>query len=147
MKIDNTGLAEGSLSLPRVVDEYQWRSESLTTDSFDPVSLLERVNGDAELLRDLVDLFSQEYPRLLQSLRTAVEQRSAADIQKLSHKLKGSLLQFSGRESVAAAGKLEEMGKAKTLECVVQVFTKLEKAVDILIADLRSMVDPERPVI
>src|SRR5579872_665744 len=147
MKIDNTGLAEGSLSLPRVVDEYQWRSESLTTDSFDPVSLLERVNGDAELLRDLVDLFSQEYHRLLQSLRTAVEQRSAADIQKLSHKLKGSLLQFSGRESVAAAGKLEEMGKAKTLECVVQVFTKLEKAVDILIADLRSMVDPERPVI
>src|SRR5438874_9828432 len=85
--------------------------QGLASEGFDPVSLWERVNGDMELLRDLVGLFALEYPELLLNIRSAIDQGSYSDVQRYSHKLKGSALQFSGKQVVSAAGKLEEMGK------------------------------------
>ena len=77
---------------------YDAGPDGLKTETFDSAALWERVNRDMELLRDLVDLFAQQYPALLEGIETAIEQRSFADLQKVSHKLKGSLLQFSAQD-------------------------------------------------
>src|SRR5262245_66682418 len=89
---------------------------NLKSSSFDPAALWERLNGDVELLRDLVGIFSQESPRLLEHLRAAIEKRSFAEVKSFSHKLKGSVLQFSGVKAAALAASLEQMGARKYLE-------------------------------
>jgi HPt (histidine-containing phosphotransfer) domain-containing protein len=118
--------------------------QDLASDSFDPLSLWERVNGDMVLLRDLVELFDQEYPRLLASIEAAIGQGSFTDVQKLSHKLKGSALQFSGALAVAAAGKLEEMGRRGSLEGAEQLIVTLKVEVVHLMEMLKRMVDEDR---
>lgn len=120
--------------------------QDLASDGFDPASLWERVNHDMELLRDLVQLFAQEYPGLLSGIRAAIEQGQFVDVQKLSHKMKGSALQFSGRLVVAAAGALEEMGRTESLDGADKVMTALDFEVLRLMEALKMMVGSERPV-
>ena len=45
----------------------------MKTESFDPGALWERVNRDLELLRELVELFSDQYPALLKNVEAARE--------------------------------------------------------------------------
>jgi two-component system sensor histidine kinase/response regulator len=120
--------------------------QDLASDGFDPVSLWERVNRDMDLLRDLVELFAQEYPGLLSSIRAALEQGQFVDVQKLSHKMKGSALQFSGRLVVVAAGTLEEMGRTESLDGADKVMATLNFEVLRLMEALKMMVGSERPV-
>ncbi|HEV3041203.1 MAG TPA: Hpt domain-containing protein [Candidatus Angelobacter sp.] len=120
--------------------------ESLASDSFDPVSLWERVNGDMELLRDLVGLFALEYPELLLNIKSAIEHGASADLQRFSHKLKGSALQFSGKSAVAASFQLEEMGRTGSLEGAGQVLMTLQLEVLRLMEALNRMIALERPV-
>jgi len=126
---------------------YEASSYSLKTESFDYAALWERVNRDMELLRDLVDLFAQQYPALLEGIETAIEQRSFADLQKVSHKLKGSLLQFSAQQAAPIAGKLEEMGRNKKLEGAGQALARLKAEIARLLPALESMIHGDKPVV
>jgi HPt (histidine-containing phosphotransfer) domain-containing protein len=116
----------------------------LKNNSFDPASLWQRLDGDAELLRDLVKIFLDESPGLIQKIGAAIEQGNSTDVRKLSHKLKGSALQFSGIGLVAVAARLEEMGDKRSLQGADQVFSKLKEEVDGLAHSLRSLAERKR---
>ena len=120
--------------------------QGLESESFDPLSLWERVNGDMDLLRDLVQLFAVEYPDLLLNIKSAIERGSSTDVQRLSHKLKGSALQFSGKLAAAAAGKLEEMGRTESLDGADATMVTLQIEVVRLMESLKVMVRSQRPV-
>ena len=81
--------------------------ESLKSSGFDPVALFKRLDGDLELLRDLVHIFSEESPLLLKKIGSAIEHGAIEDVRRLSHKLKGSALQFSGGRVASLAASLE----------------------------------------
>jgi HPt (histidine-containing phosphotransfer) domain-containing protein len=120
--------------------------QDLASDGFDPLSLWERVNRDMDLLRDLVELFAEEYPELLLSIKGAIDRGSSVEVQRFSHKLKGSALQFSGKLVAAAAGTLEEMGRTESLEGADKVMATLSLEVLRLMEALRIMIGSERPV-
>ena len=120
--------------------------ERLASDSFDPVSLWERVNGDMALLRDLVGLFELEYPELLLNIKSAIELGSSTDLHRFSHKLIGSALQFSGKSVVAASFQLEEMGRTGKLDGAGQVLMTLQFEVLRLMEALNRMIAVEQPV-
>ena len=120
--------------------------QGLESDSFDPASLWERVNGDMDLLRDLVRLFALEYPELLLNIQSAIEKGLFGDVQRLSHKLKGSALQFSGKLAVAAAGRLEEMGRTEALDGAGQILATLRFEVVRLMQSLEAMISCEWPL-
>jgi len=126
---------------------YDASSDGLKTETFDSAALWERVNRDMELLRDLVDLFAEQSPALLDSIEAAIEQGSFADLQKSSHKLKGSLLQFSASQAAPIAAMLEEMGKNKRLEGAKQALVRLRAEIARLLPALHEMVDGDNPVI
>jgi HPt (histidine-containing phosphotransfer) domain-containing protein len=133
-------------TMQATMDSQSKSFQVLASDGFDPISLWERVNGDMELLRDLVGLFALEYPELLLSIKSAIEQGAYSDVQRHSHKLKGSALQFSGKQVVAAAGKLEEMGKLESLDGADQVLATLQLEVLKLVEVLNRMIASERQV-
>ena len=119
---------------------YDAGSDKLKTETFDSVALWERVNRDIELLRDLVDLFEQQCPVLLDGIESAIGRGSYADLQKLSHKLKGSLLQFSARQAAPIASGLEEMAKNRKLEGAEQALARLKAEIDRLLPALKGMI-------
>jgi HPt (histidine-containing phosphotransfer) domain-containing protein len=116
-------------------------ANSFKSDVFDALAVLERVNHDMDLLRDLVELFCQQYPELLRSIDRAIGQQEFLEVEKLSHKLKGSLLQFSAQRAISSARGLEEMGKRKTLEGASEAFARLGIEVTLLAQALHTMLE------
>jgi HPt (histidine-containing phosphotransfer) domain-containing protein len=112
---------------------------------FDRASLWERVNEDMELLRDLLQIFKQESPVMLQKLQAALEQKSFPDVAKFSHKLKGSALQFSASPAAATAARLEKMGQSHVLEGSAEAFEQLKNEITDLVEALRQMIQSKGP--
>jgi HPt (histidine-containing phosphotransfer) domain-containing protein len=91
--------------------------------------MLARVGGDETLLRELIDLFRQEFPLMLDQLRTAIELGHAGEVRKLAHAVNGTLQTFSAEQACAAALELEAMGESGDLGKAAAVMSFLEKTI------------------
>jgi HPt (histidine-containing phosphotransfer) domain-containing protein len=100
---------------------------SCATLSFDPAALLERVEGDAELLREIVDLFAADSPRLLEELRQASASGDADLLKRAAHTLKGAASNFGAVAVVDIARDLEMMGREGNLTGAPAVCGRLEQ--------------------
>jgi HPt (histidine-containing phosphotransfer) domain-containing protein len=116
------------------------RFNHLNSERFDPESLWNRVDGDMDLLRELVELFAEETPRMLSQIEDAIKHGSAAEIEKGSHKIKGSVLQFSARAAAAIALELEENARLGCVEGSEVLLERLKQEVEVLQATLQTMV-------
>jgi HPt (histidine-containing phosphotransfer) domain-containing protein len=120
--------------------EQEARFNNLKSERFDPESLWNRVDGDLDLLRELVELFGEEGPRMLAEIEMAIEAGSASDLEKASHKIKGSVLQFSARAAAAIALELEENGRLGSLAGAERLLKTLREEIDLLQQTLHAMV-------
>jgi two-component system, sensor histidine kinase and response regulator len=102
--------------------------DSSPTVPFDAAALLERVEGDAELLREIVDLFATDSPRLLKELRQASADGNAGILKRAAHTLKGAASNFGAIAVVDAARDLETMGREGNLADAPAVCGRLEES-------------------
>ncbi|HWB40156.1 MAG TPA: response regulator [Gemmatimonadales bacterium] len=72
--------------------------------------LRDRFDGDLDLLRIVAETFLESTPPLLAELREAVAAGDTPTVQRLGHRLRGSLANFGADEAVAAALRLEKLG-------------------------------------
>lgn len=120
--------------------QYDVRFDRLKSSSFDPRDLWDRLNGDVELLRDMVEIFLEQYPGMLQGIAAAIERGSFQDVQKSSHSLRGAALNLSGVGAATLAESLERKGQEKSLQGATQVLASLEREIAVLAESLHSMV-------
>jgi len=146
LKEVNNFVSTGWQSIHSGMSLFDASSDKLKIETLDSVALWERVNQDTGLLRDLVDLFEQQCPVLLHDIESAIGRGSCADLQKVSHKLKGSLLQFSAQRAAPIASKLEEMGKNRKLEGAEQAFAELKAEISQVLPALEAMIQGDKPV-
>ena len=85
------------------------------------------VNGDRQLLRDIVEAFLDESPRLLASIRDAIEKQDAPTLQRVAHTLKGSTTYFGAARASETALQLETMGKQAELAHAPHALVDLER--------------------
>ena len=90
-------------------DSMKKNEESPSVPVWNQADLLERVDQDQELLRELLAIFKEDFPRTLRSLEEAVAAGNLKNSASLSHALKGMLANLGGRRAAAAAAKLEKM--------------------------------------
>ena len=79
-------------------------------DAFDRETALARLGGDEDLLREAVQAFLEDCPRLLGQLREAVERHDAAAVESAAHAIKGTAAMFSAHPTEEAAARLERLG-------------------------------------
>jgi len=116
------------------------RFSHLKSEKFDPESLLELLDGDMDLLRELISVFDAEYPGMIARVEAAVQQGSALDLEKSAHRLKGSVLQFSGRAAGAAAFELEEKGRNGSVAGAEKPLQTLKAETESLMKALHLMI-------
>lgn len=116
-----------------------FRLRHLTSEPIDGEALKNRVDGDLDLLRDLAALFAEEAPRLLGQIELAIQQGSAIELEKASHKMKGSVLQFSAAAAASVAFELEQKGRSGSVAGAGVMLDRLRDEIALLEEALRTM--------
>ncbi|MGE0679975.1 MAG: response regulator [Candidatus Binatia bacterium] len=96
---------------------------------FDQWAVLERVEGDVELLREVVGLFFEEAPELLSAIREAIARRDSMKLEYAAHSLKGTVSNFGARAAREAALRLEVVGRSGDLTYAEPACAELEKEI------------------
>ena len=107
--------------------------------SLDRQLALSRVGGDLDLLREIAVLFLDECPRALLEIHQAVAGDDAAKLENAAHSLKGSVANFGASAAVAAALRLEQMGRAQQLVEAPEALRALEQALSKVCAELTAL--------
>jgi HPt (histidine-containing phosphotransfer) domain-containing protein len=98
--------------------------------------LLERVDNDQVLLRELLDIFKEDFPQTLRSLKTAVTAEDLKSSSRLSHTLKGMLSSLGAVRAAAAASKLEALSAAGETASLRAALKVLENEGESLVPEL-----------
>ena len=81
----------------------------------DEPGLLEVVSGNADLLRELAELFVEDSPERLLEIRSALDAGNKELLQRAAHTLKGSAGSLCGKRTAALALRLEELAETGDL--------------------------------
>ena len=98
--------------------------------AFDRRAALEGLGGDEGLLDEILGLFLEDSPRLLDEVRAAAEAGDPATLGRLAHTLAGASGHFEAPEVVASARKLESIGKSGDLAGVDDAIRVLDREFD-----------------
>jgi two-component system sensor histidine kinase/response regulator len=102
--------------------------------------LLVRVDNDRDLLRELIDIFKEEFPRLLLQLQEQVVRGDMKSVETTGHGLKGMLSGLSAMPAAAVAARLEQMGRAGEISGLSDAVTLLEREVERLLPKLDASI-------
>ena len=109
------------------------------SELIDRVSLLERVEGDRELLTEMIHLFQEDAPKLLAAMRDALQRGDMAVLERSAHSLKGAASNLSAKATAAAALQLERDAKNKDAESAKKSLAEVERAVEQLLPALAEL--------
>jgi PAS domain S-box-containing protein len=93
----------------------------------DMQALLERLGGDPSLLVEIIGIYLQDGPRLLDEIREAIAARDPQKLAIVAHQYKGTVLNLNARPAADAAAKLEQLGRSSSLDGVADVWADLER--------------------
>jgi HPt (histidine-containing phosphotransfer) domain-containing protein len=97
---------------------------------FDQAAALMRVEGDTELLLEIVEVFLDDSPRLMSRIRAALKRQDLKSLEQAAHTLKGSVGNFCAPAAYAASFKLEKIGREGNVEEAQQAWVELEEAME-----------------
>ena len=116
--------------------------KSVAADSVmvDNTLQLEAFDGDWNFFKELVEIFLDDYPRLLDNLRKSFKEGDCDVFMRSAHSLKGMLKNFSAEIAAEVAYDLEKKGKEADLNEVQPGIEKLAAQIAEVDKALRNMI-------
>ncbi|MBZ5542911.1 MAG: PAS domain S-box protein [Acidobacteriia bacterium] len=108
-------------------------------DLLDIQALLARLEGDADLLAEMVELFIADCPSRLRAIREAIARGDSKSLESAAHALKGSVGNFLAKRAQEAAWKLEVLGRQADLGRAEEAFRTLEAEIEQLNPALKKL--------
>ncbi len=108
-------------------------------ERLDRLAMLERVEGDHELLVEILNLFLEDAPRLLTAMHEALDQGNMKVLERSAHSMKGAAGNFSALATAAAAGRLEKSARSGDKESSKAALVALEQTVTHLLPRLAEI--------
>jgi HPt (histidine-containing phosphotransfer) domain-containing protein len=109
--------------------------------------LLERCEGDADLLAELIMLFGEQTPKLLDVIRRAIAANDAAALAAAAHKLLGSVAAFGAEKAREIVLQLSADAASSDFEEAADRVVKLAAELDQIHSALaRYASPPARPL-
>jgi two-component system sensor histidine kinase/response regulator len=99
----------------------------------DRAALLATVEGDMELLKELVKLFLADYPNRLAGLREAMTAHDTTALARGAHTLKGALGNLAADAAYTAALCLEQFARTEDLPQLTNAYSALESEIERLV--------------
>jgi len=100
----------------------------------------ERVNGDERVLRDILEIFLEEYPKFLSQMHRALAEKTPELLQEAAQKLVGELTYLGAIDVATAAQDIEELGRKLDFEGTSHALDTFEKQLSRLALRIRDEV-------
>jgi HPt (histidine-containing phosphotransfer) domain-containing protein len=100
--------------------------------------LLALMEGDRDLLQELIGVFLEDAPLRIEGVRRALADGDADALYKAAHALKGSAGNFGAPNVVGRATQLEALAQQHDLEAAATQFTSLVADMDDLVGELMA---------
>jgi CheY-like chemotaxis protein len=104
-------------------------TDSGATGALDRVALLDRVEGDMELLGDIIELFKEDSVRQITAIREAIDKKQPDTLRRAAHTLKGTCGNLGAVEAAATALELEKLAAAGDLSHAPEILRSLEEQI------------------
>jgi PAS domain S-box-containing protein len=111
----------------------------------DEEELLLRVDGDHAMVGELAKIFSEDCPKQIRALRSALDNGSAESVWRMGHLLRGMLANLAAAHAKDLAAQIEELGKngevhaaAEILEELLLELPRVQEALEALSQGVRS---------
>ena len=108
--------------------------------SLNQEGLLNSFENDHSLLKELVEIFINDYPQMLTTLRRSLEATDAKTFSRTAHSLKGMLRNFQAEAAADTAFDLEKKGKQGQLDGVDQIIETLSGQLDDVARKLKDLI-------
>jgi HPt (histidine-containing phosphotransfer) domain-containing protein len=108
-------------------------------ETLDRERLMRNVDGDRELLAEIIDLFFDTSAGILEDIRAAVAKADPDALNRSAHQLKGTLANLGAKAASEAASHLETLGRNRTMTGLEQAFRTLETEMQRLEPELREL--------
>ena len=96
----------------------------------DKNAILERIDGDTDILREITGLYFEEIPVLMQAVEEAISRKEDFPLERSAHTLKGMVSNFAAPLAMKAALDLEIIGREKKIEEAPAAFETLKLEID-----------------
>jgi len=93
---------------------------------------MEAVDGDSELLKELVAMFIDDYPRQMEEIQNAIEEKNSDCLTRTAHSLKGAVGNFGAKKQYDLAYQLEMIGKEERMNDAIEAYYQLENEMESL---------------
>ena len=100
---------------------------------------MERVDGDRELLKEIIDIFFEDCPNQLARIKDGISTGDAKIIEEAAHSLKGASSNIGAMAVRQKAYELELMGKKAELQRAKKAIIELENEVKRLKDELKRI--------
>jgi two-component system, sensor histidine kinase and response regulator len=101
--------------------------------------LMQRLDGNLDLLRTIVSSFLEGAPESLEAIRRAVESNNAESLYNLAHQLKGAVGNFSAAAVNRAALRLETIAQERDLSQAHEAYQELAGMIEQLTPELAQL--------
>jgi signal transduction histidine kinase/DNA-binding response OmpR family regulator len=115
-------------------------TETETPPLYSREELLAQCDGDEELMRELVSIFHDSTPQIVQAIGEAVEKHDGAALAAHAHKLLSSLGAFGAGPARTLALRLEKHGQENAFGGAKERFMELERETEKIYAALADFV-------
>ncbi|MGD8286600.1 MAG: response regulator [Desulfobacterales bacterium] len=117
--------------------------KSIDFDGFDKELLLKAFDHDWDFLKEVVDVFYSDYPRMLNDLQQAYKDRDASTLMRTAHSLKGMLRNFQADAGAEVAYEIEKNGKREEFKGVGKNIETLAGHLAGVEDELRKLIEQE----
>ena len=111
-------------------------------DGFDRQEVLSRLDGDVNLLGQLVEMFFEDCSMFMSQIRAALDNGDREALGKAAHGLKGSVSTMSLNKALASISELEKLEASESLEDAESMYTvlhdELERLKPVLQAEMKD---------
>jgi len=104
---------------------------------------LARLDGDEALLRELVQVFLEDFPQQLVTLQLALETGDLERVERSAHSLKGELSCLGLTEAARKARDLERAGEERSMQNASDLFPGLKLDIAAAASAMRDMLATE----
>ena len=94
---------------------------------------------DKEVIVEIIDLFFEEYPERIESLKNAIRQKNYDELKSTAHGLKGVISHFHAEDARALAKSLEDMGANQDMTEAEPTFNKLKEKTSNMLEELKEI--------